>query len=255
MQGFCVFCAYLRRSPGTRLQPATETGARRWHLVVLDGTRRHTPHPLWRPFVQLQRHYSSRRMVVGGLGVLRKSRRRTFLTSSPSERAPVRNGQLAQDSLTMVRGWAPGSGRRPGYRCRSAWQCAHHARAWRRRIAIAHPGVTSALLGPHTMEQLDDLLAGFDVTLTDEILDRIDEIVPPGTDVGTLDQADLCRALQSPSLRRRPVDEHAPPPDRIPSPAPARRVALGAAGPTESSLGTDTPRGGTALPTRSHPRP
>ena len=51
-------------------------------------------------------------------------------------------------------------------------------------FAIAHPGVTSALIGPRTMEQLDDLLAGTDVTLTDEILDRIDEIVPPGTDVG-----------------------------------------------------------------------
>jgi aryl-alcohol dehydrogenase-like predicted oxidoreductase len=74
-------------------------------------------------------------------------------------------------------------------------------------FAIAHPGVTSALLGPRTMEHLDDLLAGFDVTLTDEILDRIDEIVPPGTDVGTLDQAYVPPALQSPSLRRRPVGE------------------------------------------------
>jgi aryl-alcohol dehydrogenase-like predicted oxidoreductase len=45
------------------------------------------------------------------------------------------------------------------------------------------------------VEQLDDLLAGADVTLTDEILDRIDEIVPPGTDVGTLDQAYLPPAL------------------------------------------------------------
>jgi len=76
-------------------------------------------------------------------------------------------------------------------------------------FAIAHPGVTSALLGPHTMEQLDDLLAGLDVALTDETLDRIDEIVPPGTDVGTLDQAYLPPALQNPSLRRRPVSERA----------------------------------------------
>ena len=76
-------------------------------------------------------------------------------------------------------------------------------------FAIAHPGVTSALLGPHTLEQLDDLLAGIDVTLTDEILDRIDKIVPPGTDIGTLDQAYLPPALQRPSLRRRPVDERA----------------------------------------------
>jgi aryl-alcohol dehydrogenase-like predicted oxidoreductase len=76
-------------------------------------------------------------------------------------------------------------------------------------FTIAHPGVTSAIIGPHTMEQLDDLLAGFDVTLTDEILDRIDEIVPPGADVGTLDQAYLPPALQDPSLRRRPAGERA----------------------------------------------
>ena len=72
-------------------------------------------------------------------------------------------------------------------------------------FAIAHPGVTSAIIGPHTMEQLDDLLAGADVTLTDEFLDQIDEIVPPGTDVGTLDQAYLPPALLNPSLRRRPA--------------------------------------------------
>ena len=74
-------------------------------------------------------------------------------------------------------------------------------------FAIAHPGVTSAIIGPHTTEQLDDLLASADVTLTDEILDQIDEIVPPGTDVGTLDQAYLPPALLNPSLRRRPVSE------------------------------------------------
>jgi len=76
-------------------------------------------------------------------------------------------------------------------------------------FAIAHPGVTSAIIGPRTMEQLDDLLAGVDVTLTDEILDRIDEIVPPGTDVGTLDMAYRPPAIQRPDLRRRPVSERA----------------------------------------------
>ena len=76
-------------------------------------------------------------------------------------------------------------------------------------FVTTHPGVTSALLGPRTMEQLDDLLAGLDVTLTDEILDRIDEIVPPGTDVGTLDQAYLPPAPQRSDLRRRPVAERA----------------------------------------------
>jgi diketogulonate reductase-like aldo/keto reductase len=76
-------------------------------------------------------------------------------------------------------------------------------------FAIAHPGVTSAIIGPRTMEQLDDLLASVDVTLTDEILDQIDEIVPPGTDVGTLDMAYTPPAIQRPDLRRRPVSERA----------------------------------------------
>ncbi|OHV36932.1 MULTISPECIES: aldo/keto reductase [Pseudofrankia] len=74
-------------------------------------------------------------------------------------------------------------------------------------FAIAHPGVTSALVGPRTMSHLDDLLAGLDVALTDDLLDQIDEIVPPGTDVGALDQAYVPPALQRESLRRRPVGE------------------------------------------------
>jgi aryl-alcohol dehydrogenase-like predicted oxidoreductase len=70
-------------------------------------------------------------------------------------------------------------------------------------FAIAHPGVTSAIIGPRTMEQLDDLLAGSEVTLSDEILDQIDAIVPPGTDVGQLDMAYRPPAVQNPLLRRR----------------------------------------------------
>ncbi|MFG1819570.1 aldo/keto reductase [Kribbella sp. NPDC049174] len=73
-------------------------------------------------------------------------------------------------------------------------------------FAIAHPGVTSAIIGPRTMEQLDDLLTGLDVTLTDEILDQIDEIVPPGTDIGRLDMAYNPPAILHPHLRRRPTD-------------------------------------------------
>jgi len=70
-------------------------------------------------------------------------------------------------------------------------------------------GHGSALIGPRTMDQLDDLLAGADVTLTDQILDQIDEIVPPGTNVGTLDMAYRPPALQHPDHRRRPVTERA----------------------------------------------
>ena len=70
-------------------------------------------------------------------------------------------------------------------------------------FTTAHPGVTSALIGVRTMDHLDGLLAGLDVTLTDDILDRIDEIVPPGTDVGALDQAYQPAALTDSRLRRR----------------------------------------------------
>jgi aryl-alcohol dehydrogenase-like predicted oxidoreductase len=76
-------------------------------------------------------------------------------------------------------------------------------------FAIAHPGVTSAILGPRTTEQLDDLLAGAEVVLPDEVLDRIDAIVPPGTDVGRLDMAYDPPAIGTARLRRRPTDERA----------------------------------------------
>jgi aryl-alcohol dehydrogenase-like predicted oxidoreductase len=69
--------------------------------------------------------------------------------------------------------------------------------------------VTSAIIGPHTTEQLDDLLAAAEVTLTDDILDRIDEIVPPGTDLGLLDQAYQPPALIRPDRRRRPAADRA----------------------------------------------
>jgi aryl-alcohol dehydrogenase-like predicted oxidoreductase len=71
-------------------------------------------------------------------------------------------------------------------------------------FVINHPGVTCALLGARNDEQLDDLLAGVDVRLSGDVLDRIDEIVPPGTDVGALDQANQPPALVDAALRRRP---------------------------------------------------
>ncbi|GAA2126989.1 aldo/keto reductase [Actinomadura napierensis] len=74
-------------------------------------------------------------------------------------------------------------------------------------FVIAHPGVTSAIIGPRTMEQLDDLLAGADIAISDEILDRIDEIAPPGTDIGQLQMAWNPPAVTTPALRRRPDTE------------------------------------------------
>lgn len=76
-------------------------------------------------------------------------------------------------------------------------------------FVIAHPGVTSAILGPRTMAQLDDLLAGARVVLDDDILDRIDTIVAPGTDVGPLHAPYTPPALAQANLRRRPAGERA----------------------------------------------
>lgn len=72
-------------------------------------------------------------------------------------------------------------------------------------FTIAHPGVTSALIGPRTMNHLQDLLDGMDTTLSDELLDKIDEIVPPGTDIGALDMAYNPPAITETALRRRPA--------------------------------------------------
>jgi len=73
-------------------------------------------------------------------------------------------------------------------------------------FAIAHPGVTSAIIGPRTMQHLDDLLAGVDTVLGDDVLDQLDAIVAPGTDVGRLDIAYQPPALTTARLRRRLVD-------------------------------------------------
>src|SRR5262245_44183972 len=54
-------------------------------------------------------------------------------------------------------------------------------------FVLEHPAVTAAIIGPRTMEQLEDLLAGADVRLDAEVLDRIDEVVPPGTSISGLD--------------------------------------------------------------------
>ena len=59
----------------------------------------------------------------------------------------------------------------------------HLAMAW----VLEHPAVTSAIIGPRTMEQLTDLLAGADAQLDAEVLDRIDDLVPPGTNVNNAD--------------------------------------------------------------------
>jgi aryl-alcohol dehydrogenase-like predicted oxidoreductase len=70
-------------------------------------------------------------------------------------------------------------------------------------FTLRHPGVTSAIIGPRTMEQLESQLGAADVTLSDEVLDRIDEIVPPGTNLNPADGGYQPPALTDAALRRR----------------------------------------------------
>ena len=74
------------------------------------------------------------------------------------------------------------------------------------QLAIAfvlnHPAITSAIIGPRTMEQLDGQLAAADVVLDPAVLDRIDEIVPPGVTVNPVDNSFNNPALE-PAARRR----------------------------------------------------
>ncbi|HZC27697.1 MAG TPA: aldo/keto reductase [Actinopolymorphaceae bacterium] len=80
-------------------------------------------------------------------------------------------------------------------------------------FAVAHPAVTSVIIGPRTMDQLEDLRKGASLTLDDDTLDRIDAIVPPGTNLPNLYGPDGAAwhppALRDVARRRRPVAERA----------------------------------------------
>jgi aryl-alcohol dehydrogenase-like predicted oxidoreductase len=69
-------------------------------------------------------------------------------------------------------------------------------------FVINHPVVTAAIIGPRTMEQLESQLTAADVTLSADVLDRIDEIVPPGTNVNQADTGLMNPALEPARLRR-----------------------------------------------------
>jgi hypothetical protein len=64
-----------------------------------------------------------------------------------------------------------------------------------RRVRAAYPAVTSAPAGPRTPELLTTFLSGTDVLLGDDVLDRIDEIVPPGTGITPDDRMFVPSAL------------------------------------------------------------
>jgi aryl-alcohol dehydrogenase-like predicted oxidoreductase len=71
-------------------------------------------------------------------------------------------------------------------------------------FVMRHPSVTAPIIGPRTMEQLESQLPAAEVVLSDDVLDRIDEIVAPGTNLNAADAGWQDPAL-SPQARRRPA--------------------------------------------------
>ena len=70
-------------------------------------------------------------------------------------------------------------------------------------FTLTHPAVTAPIIGPRTMEQLESQLGVVDVTLSEDILDRIDKIVPPGVSLNREDSGYIPPGLREPALRRR----------------------------------------------------
>ena len=69
-------------------------------------------------------------------------------------------------------------------------------------FVIRHPAVTAAIIGPRTIDHLESQLTSADIVLSDEVLDSIDEIVPPGVNVNPADGGWPNPALE-PAARRR----------------------------------------------------
>jgi aryl-alcohol dehydrogenase-like predicted oxidoreductase len=72
-------------------------------------------------------------------------------------------------------------------------------------FVLTHPAVTSAIVGPRTMDQLQGLLGASDVVLDDAVLDRIDAVVVPGHDIDPSDTGWTPPSLADAWRRRRPV--------------------------------------------------
>jgi aryl-alcohol dehydrogenase-like predicted oxidoreductase len=94
-------------------------------------------------------------------------------------RAAGRGAKMFDLSQAGVQAKADAVGKLSALAAEAGLPLAHLAVAF----VSAHPVVSSVLLGPRRPEHLTDLLAGSDVELSGDILDRIDEIVPPGVDV------------------------------------------------------------------------
>jgi aryl-alcohol dehydrogenase-like predicted oxidoreductase len=119
-------------------------------------------------------------------------------------------------------------------------------------FVLAHPAVSAVVLGPRTMEQLESLLAGAGTVLDGDLLDRIDAIVAPGTEINPSTTTTRTRIWQTaaggaaPHLRRHPYPRR--PGRRLQAALPGRAGLAGPEGGAAAAAGLPLPR-------RPHPRP
>src|ERR1700693_6324945 len=120
-----------------------------------------------------------------GPGKENTSRRSAMLTHHYDMSVP--GNQQKPDAVTKLTGVADGAGL-------SLIQLALG-------FVLEHPAVTSPIIGPRTMEHLESQLPALELRLSADVLDRIDEIVPPGTDLNVTDVGWVPAAIEDSSLR------------------------------------------------------
>ena len=76
-------------------------------------------------------------------------------------------------------------------------------------FVVTHPAVTAAIIGPRTMDQLQDLISAAEVTLDDATLDRLDQIVSPGVTLNPADAGWQSESVTDPARRRRSLETRA----------------------------------------------
>lgn len=121
-------------------------------------------------------------------------------TSERDKRMPARPGAGGRFDLTVE-----GNQRKPQIVTELAAETGLTLVELALAFMLEHPAVTAAIIGPRTREHIESQLPVPDIRLDPAVLDRIDEIVPPGTDVNPEDVAWRPPALRDTARRRRPV--------------------------------------------------
>ncbi len=99
---------------------------------------------------------------------------------SDADRNPMRRDRMVEGAFDVVEALQP-------FAQEAGATMSQLALAW----CMAQPGVTSAIIGPRTLEQLGDNLGALDVTVSEEAHQRIDDLVPPGRMLAPFYEADF----------------------------------------------------------------